>query len=49
MPVSYCSVSVGKCILVKYAGCEGNFEDFTQQILPKIPSHNHSDTYTYIE
>ncbi|XP_070553893.1 vesicle-associated membrane protein 7-like [Ptychodera flava] len=47
MPILFTVVARGTTILAKYAGCQGNFNEVTEQILMKVPPENAKLTYTH--
>ncbi|XP_012263154.2 vesicle-associated membrane protein 7 [Athalia rosae] len=46
MPLFYSVVARGPTVLAKHAACAGNFSEFTEQILAKIPPDNDKLTYS---
>lgn len=47
MPILFSVVARGTVILAKYATCAGNFAEFSNQILAKIPPKDEKVTYTH--
>lgn len=47
MPILYSLVARGTVVLAKYASCTGNFFEFTEQILSKLPPHDAKLTYSH--
>ncbi|XP_077984986.1 vesicle-associated membrane protein 7-like [Glandiceps talaboti] len=47
MPILFSVVARGTTILAKYASCQGNFNEVTEQILMKVPPENAKLTYTH--
>ncbi|XP_053975122.1 vesicle-associated membrane protein 7-like [Hylaeus volcanicus] len=47
MPILYTVVARGPTILVKHATCAGNFQEFTEIFLARIPPQNDKLTYSH--
>ncbi|XP_002737936.1 vesicle-associated membrane protein 7-like [Saccoglossus kowalevskii] len=47
MPILFAVIARGTTVLAKYASCQGNFTEVTEQILMKVPPENAKLTYTH--